>query len=161
MRSDNCRGLCRSCVGAEMHQRRGTRIEEHLKLCSSTGRAANDRGARTREDVFRAKAGIIEHYQETKAYWDVYYRSISEPAAREAYTRLAVPAVLARGGRFLARGNPAKTYEGGIDLRTVLIEFDSLPQRSLAHDSPGYQAALAALGNSAERDVRILEGVDG
>jgi uncharacterized protein (DUF1330 family) len=66
-----------------------------------------------------------------------------------------------RGGRFPARGNPAKTYEGGIDLRTVLIEFDSLPQRSLVHDSPGYQAALAALGNSAERDVRILEGVDG
>ncbi len=28
-----------------------------------------------------------------------------------------------------------------------------------AHDSPGYQAALVALGNGAERDIRIVEGV--
>jgi uncharacterized protein (DUF1330 family) len=96
-----------------------------------------------------------------KAYWVVCYRSISDPAAREAYTKLAVPAVLASGGRFLARGNPAKTYEGGIDQRTVLIEFDTLAQAISAHDSPGYQAALAALGSSAERDLRIIEGVDG
>ena len=36
---------------------------------------------------------------------------VSARAAREAYTRLAVPAVLASGGRYLARGDPAKTYE--------------------------------------------------
>jgi uncharacterized protein (DUF1330 family) len=95
-----------------------------------------------------------------KAYWVVCYRSISDPAAREAYTKLAVPAVLAAGGRFLARGNPAKTYEGGIDQRTVLIEFDSLDKAIAAHDSPGYQAALAALGTTAERDLRIIEGVE-
>ena len=45
-----------------------------------------------------------------KAYWIVCYRSISDPAARDAYTKLAVPAVLASGGRFLARRFPAKTY---------------------------------------------------
>jgi uncharacterized protein (DUF1330 family) len=96
-----------------------------------------------------------------KAYWVVCYRSISDPAARDAYTKLAVPAVLASGGRFLARGLPAKTYEGGIDQRTVLVEFDSLAQAIAAHDSPGYQAALVVLGNAAERDLRIVEGVDG
>jgi uncharacterized protein (DUF1330 family) len=95
-----------------------------------------------------------------KAYWVVCYRSISDPAAREAYTKLAVPAALAAGGRFIARGSPAKTYEGGIDQRTVLIEFDSLAQAIAAHDSPGYQAALAVLGTTAERDLRIIEGVD-
>jgi uncharacterized protein (DUF1330 family) len=95
-----------------------------------------------------------------KAYWVVCYRSISDPAAREAYTRLAVPAVLASGGRYLARGDPAKTYEGGIDQRTVLVEFDSLAQAISAYDSPGYQGALAVLGNAAERDLRIVEGVD-
>jgi uncharacterized protein (DUF1330 family) len=96
-----------------------------------------------------------------KAYWVVCYRSISDPATRDAYTKLAVPAVLASGGRFLARGNPAKIYEAGIDQRTVLVEFDSLAQAIAAHDSPGYQAALAVLGNAAERDLRIVEGVDG
>jgi len=94
-----------------------------------------------------------------KAYWVVCYRSISDPGAREKYTKLAVPAVLAAGGRFLARGSPARTYEAGIDQRTVLVEFDSLAQAIAAHDSPGYQAALAALGNAAERDLRIVEGV--
>ncbi len=63
-----------------------------------------------------------------KAYWVVCYRSISDPAARDKYTQLAVPAVLASGGRFLARGVPTKTYEGGIDQRTALVEFDSLAQ---------------------------------
>jgi uncharacterized protein (DUF1330 family) len=75
-------------------------------------------------------------------------------------TKLAVPAVLAGGGRYLARGSPIKTYEGGISQRTVLVEFDSLAQAIGAYDSPGYKAALAVLGDTAERDFRIIEGVD-
>jgi len=62
-----------------------------------------------------------------KAYWVVCYRSISDPAAREEYTKLAIPAVLAGGGRYLARGGVAKTYEAGINQRTVLVEFDRSP----------------------------------
>jgi uncharacterized protein (DUF1330 family) len=105
---------------------------------------------------------VTNRIEETmaKAYWVVCYRSISNPAARDEYTKLAVPAVLAGGGRFLARGNPAKTYDAGIGQRTVLVEFDSLAQAIATHDSPGYQAALAVLGNAAERDMRVVEGVD-
>ena len=57
------------------------------------------------------------------------------------------------------RGSPAKVYEAGVDQRTVVIEFDSLQQALAAHDSAGYQEALAVLGNTAERDLRIVEGV--
>jgi uncharacterized protein (DUF1330 family) len=96
-----------------------------------------------------------------KAYWVVCYRSISDPTAREKYSKLGGPAVLAAGGRFLTRDVPAKTYEHGIPERTVVIEFESLAQAVAAHDSPPYQAALAALGNGAERDFRIVEGTDG
>jgi len=32
-------------------------------------------------------------------------------------------------------------------------------QETKAHDSPAYQAALAALGDGAERDIRLVEGV--
>ena len=96
-----------------------------------------------------------------KAYWVVCYRSISDPTAREKYTKLAVPAVLAAGGRFLTPGIPAKTYERGIKERTAVVEFESLAQAVAAHDSPAYQAALAVLGNAAERDLRIVEGIDG
>ena len=66
--------------------------------------------------------------------------------------------IAAGGGRFLARGLPAKTYEYGLAERTVLIEFDSVAQATATHDSPDYQAALVALGDGAERDLRIIEG---
>ena len=54
---------------------------------------------------------------------------------------------------------PAKTYEAGINQRTVIIEFDSVTQAIAAHDSPGYHAALKALDSKAKRDVRIIEGI--
>ena len=95
-----------------------------------------------------------------KAYWIGCYRSISNPDALAAYAKLAGPAIIAGGGRFMVRGTPAKTYEAGLNQRTVVIEFDSVAQATAAHDSPGYQAALAALGNGAERDIRIVEGAE-
>jgi len=94
-----------------------------------------------------------------KGYWVAVYRSIKNPAALQDYAKLAAPAIQSHGGRFLARGNPSKTYEAGINERCVVIEFDSVAQAIAAHDSPGYKDALKALGNAAERDIRIIEGV--
>ena len=94
-----------------------------------------------------------------KGYWVATYRSIKNPDALAEYAKLAGPAIQAGGGRFLARGNPAKTYEVGMMQRVVVIEFDSVEKATAAHDSPGYQAALKALGSGAERDIRIVEGV--
>ncbi len=94
-----------------------------------------------------------------KAYWIACYRSIKNPAALADYAKLAGPAIQAGGGKFLARGTPSKTYEAGLDQRTVVIEFESVAKAIAAHDSPGYQAALKALGNGAERDMRIVEGM--
>jgi uncharacterized protein (DUF1330 family) len=37
--------------------------------------------------------------------------------------------------------------------------WESVAKAIAGHDSPGYQAALKALGKAAERDVRIVEGV--
>ena len=95
----------------------------------------------------------------TKAYWVSTYHSITDEAALAAYAKLAGPAITAGGGRFLARGMPAQTYEAGLDQRTVLIEFDSVEHARTVHDSPAYQEALAALAGGAERDLRIVEGV--
>ena len=45
--------------------------------------------------------------------------------------------------------------------RTVVIEFPSLAQALAAHDTPGYQAALKALGTgSVVRDMRVVEGAE-
>jgi uncharacterized protein (DUF1330 family) len=94
-----------------------------------------------------------------KAYWVATYRSIKNPDALAAYAKLAGPAVQAAGGRFLVRGTPAKTYEAGLNQRVVVIEFDSVDKATAAHDSAAYQEALKLLGNGAERDIRIVEGV--
>jgi len=95
-----------------------------------------------------------------KGYWIAAYRSIRNEEALAAYAKLAGPAIQAAGGRFLARGLPARVYENGVAQRTVLIEFDSIEQAVAAHDSPGYQQALRALGNGADRDMRIVGGID-
>ncbi len=95
-----------------------------------------------------------------KAYWVVCYRSIKNPEALAAYAKIAAPAVQAAGGRFLVRGTPAKTYEAGLNQRTVVTEYPSLAAAIAAHDSPGYQEALRVLGDGAERDLRIIEGFE-
>jgi len=94
-----------------------------------------------------------------KAYWVSAYRAIKNADKLAAYAKLAAPAITAGGGRVLARGLPMKVYEYGLSERTVLIEFDSIEQATATHDSPEYQAALAALGDGAERDLRVVEGL--
>ena len=96
-----------------------------------------------------------------KAYWITTYRSITNPDALAAYAKLGAPAIQAGGGKFLVRGMPAKVYEAGMAQRTVMIEFASVAQAIAAHDSPGYQEALRALGKgNVEREIRIVEGVE-
>jgi uncharacterized protein (DUF1330 family) len=94
-----------------------------------------------------------------KAYWITCYREILSPAKVAAYAQLAGPAIIAGGGRILARGSATHVYEAGLLERTVLIEFDSLEHAIAVHDSPAYQAALAALDGGAVRDLRMVPGV--
>ena len=94
-----------------------------------------------------------------KAYWVATYRPIRNPDALAAYAKIARPAIQASGGRFLVRGMPAKTYEAGMNQRVVVIEFETIAQATTAHDSADYQAALKVLGDGADRDIRIVEGV--
>ncbi|PYS39506.1 MAG: hypothetical protein DMF71_15100 [Acidobacteria bacterium] len=56
----------------------------------------------------------------------------------------------------VARGTPVKVYEVGLSQRLVIIEFESVKKAIEAYESPEYQAALAILKDSAERDVRII-----
>jgi len=94
------------------------------------------------------------------AYWINVYREISDEAKVAAYAELAGPALRAAGGTFLARGMPEQTYEAGETTRTVLLEFESVEAARAAHDTPAYQEALAALGDGAVRDVRIVPSAE-
>ena len=95
-----------------------------------------------------------------KAYLIAFYGEIRDPDALAAYAKLAGPALKANGGRFLARGGRVKSLEGGIEERTVVIEFDSFEAAVAHYDTPDYQEALRALGDGAVRDMRVIEGVD-
>ncbi len=94
-----------------------------------------------------------------KAYWISAYHTIRDPEALAAYAKIAGPAIHNAGGRFLARGTPAKVYDRGIMQRVVLIEFDSVAHATATHDSAAYQEALRVLGKAVDRDLRVVEGV--
>jgi uncharacterized protein (DUF1330 family) len=95
-----------------------------------------------------------------KAYLVSFYSEINDADALAAYAKLAGPAVAANGGRFLARGGRLKSLEGGIEERTVIIEFDSFDAAVAHYESAAYQEALAALGDGVVRDMRLVEGID-
>lgn len=95
-----------------------------------------------------------------KGYWVVCYKSVSNPDALVEYRKLAGAAVKLSGGHSIIASNPAKVHEAGVDQRVVIIEFDSLEKAVSAYESEAYALALKALGSAAQRDFRIVEGVE-
>ena len=95
-----------------------------------------------------------------KAYWIAFYKSISDQEKFAAYAKLAPGAIQAFGGRFLVRGQAAQAWENGLKQRVVVIEFPNLEKALAAHDSPAYKEALKALDGAADRDLRVVEGLE-
>ncbi len=95
-----------------------------------------------------------------KAYWVATYHKIKDADKVAAYAKLAAPALIAAGAKFLARGMPAKVYDNGVMERTVIQVWDSVEAAITGHDSPAYQEALKALGDGCEREIRIIEAVE-
>jgi uncharacterized protein (DUF1330 family) len=93
-----------------------------------------------------------------KGYWVTMYQAVRDPAKMAEYAALAGPAITAGGGRFLVRNTSARTFEGKPELRTIVIVFDTVAQAIATYESAEYQAAKAKLGDSVDRDVRIVEG---
>ena len=95
-----------------------------------------------------------------KGYIVSCYRSISDPEKLAAYAKLSGPAFAPFGARYLALGKAAAAYEHGLKERLVIVEFPSVEQAIAARESHAYAEALKALGDGAERDFRIIEGLD-
>ncbi len=94
------------------------------------------------------------------AYWVNTVREVRDQDKLDAYVRLAGPAIAAAGGTFVARGTAAAAFEAGVAERTALIAFDSVEAALAAYASEDYQRALAALGDGAVRDVRVVAAID-
>jgi uncharacterized protein (DUF1330 family) len=98
--------------------------------------------------------------QVPKGYWVTTYRSIKDQDKLAAYAKLAPAALAPFGVKYLVRGAAAAVYEAGIKQRVVISVFDSVEKAIAAHDCPAYQDAVKVLGDGAERDVRIAEGLE-
>lgn len=94
------------------------------------------------------------------AYWINTFVEITDEDKLARYAELAGRAMTAAGGRFLARGNPAHTFEEASGLRTTLIEFESVDAAVAAYHSLAYQEALRALDGGARREIRIMAGLE-
>ena len=95
-----------------------------------------------------------------KGYWVVTYRKISNPEQAAEYSKLAGPIIKAHGGRILTRGAATTAYELGLTERVVISEFESVDEAVATYECEEYQHALKVLGDAAERDFRIVPGVE-
>ena len=93
-----------------------------------------------------------------KGYIVSLYHEIRDPEKLKAYKEIAEPAALARGARFLARGERVRAIGVGKPLRSVIIEFPSYDDAMAHYDSDTYKKALEVLGDGVVRDLRIIEG---
>jgi len=91
------------------------------------------------------------------AYW-FSSADVVDEAALADYAKLARPAILAHGGRYLARGGRHVTLEGQGRQRHVILEFDSIEAAQACYDSPEYQEALVFAKKAVVRDAVIVEG---
>ena len=96
-----------------------------------------------------------------KGYWIVAYRSVSDPSVLKQYGELAIKAIAAGGGKTIVRTADAiEPKESGLKQRTVVTEFETFQKALDTYNSPAYEAARKVLGSAADRDFRIVEGVD-
>jgi uncharacterized protein (DUF1330 family) len=94
-----------------------------------------------------------------KGYWVVAYRTVGDEATMKNYVTLARAALGQFGAHSLVPpGSPVTAHEAGLQLSTVVVEFDSYAIAQAAYESADYKKALDALGSGVERDFRIVEG---
>jgi uncharacterized protein (DUF1330 family) len=95
-----------------------------------------------------------------KGYWIITFRAVRDSSKLDRYIELAAPVLAAAGVRFVVRGMPARVYEAGLQERTVVIEFENLEKAIAVYESAQYQESVEALGDGAERDLRVIAGLE-
>jgi uncharacterized protein (DUF1330 family) len=83
---------------------------------------------------------------------------VKDPEAYARYAAAATKALVAHGGRILARGGRHEALEGGARARNVVLEFDSYDAARAYYYSADYQAAKALRERAAEMEMVLVEG---
>lgn len=85
---------------------------------------------------------------------------VHDPAVYEDYKKLAVPAVMAYGGKYLVRGGNVNTLEGDWQpQRIVVLEFENMETAKNWLNSPEYSPARAIRAKSAHTRSILVDGV--
>jgi uncharacterized protein (DUF1330 family) len=93
-----------------------------------------------------------------KAYV-ILTEAIHDRAGMEAYGHASGPTLGEFGGQVIVVNEQPLVLEGSWpDVRTVIVEFESVERAQAWYSSPGYQAALTLRQAAAECNVVIVPG---
>ena len=91
---------------------------------------------------------------------------ISDVETRDAdamarYRTLAADSIARHGGRYVVRGGPVQTLEGGWTPQAiVVVAFDTADQARAWYASPEYAEALKLSQTALARRLILVEGVE-
>ncbi len=88
---------------------------------------------------------------------------IVDPERFQRYRSLAPATIAKYGGRYIVRGGPVETVEGGDDdwhqKQIVIVEFPTLAKAHEWYASPEYAEALEVRRGALNRRLIFVEGV--
>jgi uncharacterized protein (DUF1330 family) len=85
--------------------------------------------------------------------------NVKDPSKYQEYAKLAGPANVKFGGKFLVRGGKKTVLEGDIPFeRIVITEFKDVAAAKAFYDSVEYQAARQKRLGAADFNMIIVEG---
>lgn len=86
---------------------------------------------------------------------------VTDPERYERYRAAATEAVVAAGGRYVARGGALDVLEGDWEpSRLVVLEFDDLAAARRWYDSEGYRQARQLREGAARLRMVAVQGLD-
>ena len=86
---------------------------------------------------------------------------VTDPESYQKYANLATGVIESHGGKFLARSGRHVQLEGRDRARNVVARFPSVDAAVACYNSDEYQQALAYARDAAERDLVIVEELEG
>jgi uncharacterized protein (DUF1330 family) len=86
--------------------------------------------------------------------------SVRDAEAFQTYRTRAAASIERYGGRYLVRGGPIETLEGGWTPRTIIVvEFADLDRARAWYRSPEYASALEVRDAALGRNLILVDGI--
>jgi uncharacterized protein (DUF1330 family) len=85
---------------------------------------------------------------------------VIDPTLMDTYRSLAQATIAAYGGRYIVRGGPVDTVEGGPPAKMIIVvEFPSMERAREWYRSPEYAEALEVRHSALDRRLLFVEGI--